>query len=294
LFLCVIVASVFRVVKRLARLQMIDPKNTATHVVIGDTQVKKGVPTRHLEWIGTYIVEQFAGRENVKLCHLGDHADMESLSSYDKGKKAMEGRRVIEDIESANEAFTLLNKPLKEYNRGRKKKWNPEKYITLGNHEARISRAIEDDAQMEGFLSLEDLNYVDEGWNVIPFLEVNELDGVAYAHYHYNPNTGRPYSGENLLPRLKTIGRSFTMGHQQGMQRAHRLVGKRRHHGLVLGTTYLHDEKYLGPQGNDYWRGIIVKHQVEDGAYDVMEVSLEYLCRRFEGCTLATFLGKKP
>jgi hypothetical protein len=113
---------------------------------------------------------------------------------------------------------------------------------------------------------------------------------VAYSHYFYNPNTGRPYAGENLLLRLKTIGHTFTMGHQQGRRYVDRAVGGRLQHGLVLGTTYLHDEKYLGPQGNTYWRGIVVCHQVEQGSYDPMFVSLDYLCRRYEGKRLGEFL----
>jgi hypothetical protein len=52
---------------------------------------------------------------------------------------------------------------------------------------------------------------------------------------------------------------------------------------MVAGSCYLHDEEYLGPQGNFVWRGILVCHQVEDGDYDVMEVSLDYLSRRYEG-----------
>lgn len=259
------------------------------HLVIGDTQVKPGVRTEHLSWIGQYIVDQFAGQD-LKIIHVGDHADMESLSSYDKGKKSMEGRRVKADLDSANAAFSLLNKPLKDYNKGRKNKWNPEKYITLGNHENRINRAVEESAELDGFLSTSELNYAEEGWNVVPFLDILELDGVSYSHYFYNPNTGRPYCGENLHTRLKTLGRSFTMGHQQGMNRAHRQVGKRRHHALINGSCYLHDEKYLGPQGNDYWRGIVVCHQVEHGQYDAMEVSLDFLCRKYEGKTLAQHL----
>lgn len=263
-----------------------------THIVIGDTQVKPGVRTEHLSWIGQYIVDQFAGRD-VAIVHVGDHADMESLSSYDKGRKSMEGRRIVADIEASNAAFSLLNDPLREYNRGKKKarQWHPERYITLGNHEDRITRAIECDAQLDGYLSLDDLNYAEEGWKVIPFKEILELDGVSYSHFFYNPNTGKPYGGENIVTRLKQIGRSFTMGHQQGLNYGHRQVGKRRHHGLVLGTSYLHDEKYLGPQGNDYWRGIVVCHQVEHGEYDVMCVSLEFLCRKYEGKRLSEFLA---
>lgn len=264
------------------------------HIVIGDTQVKDGVPTAHLSWIGRYIVDQFAGQD-VAIIHLGDHWDMPSLSSYDAGKRAMEGRRYRADIDAGNRGFDLLCEPLLKYNmkRGRGRLWKPERHLLLGNHEDRITRASELNAQLTGTVSLDDLNAASWDWKVHGFLEPLELDGVTYAHYFYNPNTGRPYCGENLHARLKTIGRSFTMGHQQGLQYAIRPVGQTRHHGLVVGSSYLHDEEYLGPQGNAYWRGIVVCHQVEGGAYDPMFVSMDYLCRRYEGCTLNSLRARR-
>lgn len=266
------------------------------HVVVGDTQVKEGVPTEHLTWIGQYFVDQFAGQD-VSLIHLGDHWDMPSLSSYDKGKKAMEGRRYKADIKAGNDGLVLLTKPLLKYNASRrkagKKQWNPPRWLLRGNHEDRIQRAVECDAQLEGVIGYEDFNDVELGWKVVPFLEPLVLDGVHYAHYFYDPNTSRPYGGKNLYTRLQTIGHSFTMGHQQGLKVASREVGNTRHMGLVLGSTYLHDEKYLGPQGNKEWRGIVVCHQVEDGSYDRMEVSLEFLCRKYTNKTLADFMGSR-
>lgn len=257
------------------------------HIVIGDTQAKAGVPNVHMSWIGQYIVDQFWGKD-VSIIGIGDHHDMPSLSSYDYRKKAMEGRRYKSDITAGNKSWDLLNEPLAKANAAlpKKKQWHPDKHVTLGNHENRITRACEEDAKLDGAISLDDLNFSSWGWTVHPFLQPLVLDGVHYAHYFYNPGSGRPYAGENLFTRLKTIGHSFTMGHQQGLSIAIRPVGKTRHQGLVVGSCYLHQEKYLGPQTQDYWRGIVVCHQVSKGTYDPMMVSLDYLCRRYTGKTL--------
>ena len=265
------------------------------HVVIPDTQAKPGAPTDHLKWIGQYIVDQFHDQP-IKIIHLGDHADMPSLSSYDKGKKSMEGRRYLQDIEAANEAWQILNKPLNDFNLNRRKtrhaKWQPERHILLGNHEDRINRAVESDAQLEGVISTDDLIYADTGWKVHPFLSPVFLDGVGYSHYWYNPMNGRPLGG-TAEGRLKTLGHSFTMGHQQTYLTAIRYVNDQQQRGLIAGACYLHDEDYKGPQGNHHWRGILIKHQVNNGAYDLMEVSLDYLCRRYEGVSLDRFISKK-
>ena len=58
------------------------------HALIPDTQSDPGTPNDHLRWIGLYVLE----RRPDHMIHIGDHWNMGSLSSYDRGKKAMEGR----------------------------------------------------------------------------------------------------------------------------------------------------------------------------------------------------------
>lgn len=268
-------------------------QSSRRHIFIPDTQIKPGVPTAFLAWIGEYIWEK---RPDV-VVHAGDHADMPSLSSYDKGKAKMEGQRVVEDIKAANAGFDLLMEPLYQHNRYRtrklkEKKWWPRMVFTLGNHEYRIDRAVEADAQLQGLISTDDLNYADHGWEVIPFLEPILIDGLYYSHYFYNPLTGRPYGG---MPetRLKNIGHSFVQGHEQTKKMAEIWLGNgdvRR--ALICGACYLHSEEYKGPQGNNHFRGIFVLNEVRDGNYDLMEVSLNYLCRRYEGIPLTRYMKR--
>ena len=54
---------------------------------------------------------------------------------------------------------------------------------------------------------------------------------------------------------------------------------------------YQHDESNKGPQGNAHWRGIVVLNDVEDGSFDPMPVSLDYLCRRYAGHRIADHTG---
>ena len=255
-----------------------------THVIIGDTQVKPGVPLDHLRWIGYYIADKYATRPNTTIIQLGDWYDLPSLSWYDRGKKVMEGKRVRDDIQVGNDAdeeflATMLAKGHHDSLR----------LIKLrGNHEDRLTRHYEENPQLDG--SLQDFTDAERWDEIVPFLEVRRLDGVAYSHYFYNPNTGRPYSGQSMDARLKTVGTAFTMGHQQGLMIGNRNVLGSLQWGLVLGSTYLHDEEYKGPQGNTDFRGIVVAHNVKDGGYDPKIVSLESLCMRYEGKMLAQFI----
>lgn len=262
---------------------------TRSHLVIPDTQVKPGVPINHLGWISRYAAER---RPDV-IIHLGDHYDMPSMSSYDQGKKSFEGRRYVHDVAAGNLAWDVINEHIDEgiakSRRSRRKVWSPERHYLLGNHEHRIMRAVDEDARLDGAIGFHD--FVHPGWERHEFLEVVELDGVKYSHYFSNKQSGRPLSGASIDARIKTIGSSFTHGHQQMLLFGRRETYGRAHYGLVAGNCYLHDEDYRGIQANDEWRGVIVKNQIEDGTYDPMFVSLDYLCRKYEGMRLSDFLA---
>ena len=261
------------------------------HFYIPDLQIAPGTPTDHLEWIGKYILEK---KPDV-VVQAGDAADMESLSSYDVGKKSFEGRRYLKDIEAAVAGMRRLWGPIDEYNetrrRNKEKQYSPRKIITIGNHEERISRAVEDDAKLDGVISISDLKYEELGWEVHPFLNVVEVDGIYYSHYFCHPQSGRPYGGESITTRLKNVGFSFVAGHQQVyMVGVRPLNNGQRIRGLVQGSCYLHDEFYRGPQGNNEWRGVFVFHEVINGDYSLMEISLDFLCRKYEGMSVWRFM----
>lgn len=255
------------------------------HIIIPDCQVTPNSPKEHLNWIGKYIAEK---RPDV-IINLGDFADMESLSSYDKGKMSFEGRSYLKDIEAAKNAMDIMTKPFRNING-----YNPEMHLVCGNHEYRIERVVEEDRRLEGTLSIDDLEYESFGWKVHPFLEIAVLDGVHYSHYFCNQLSGKPIGGESILTRLKNIGFSFVMGHQQIYLTGTRsLSNGKRIRGIVQGSCYLHDEVYRGPQSNGEWRGIFILHEVHDGDFSLMEVSLDYLCRRYEGVPVWRFMQKK-
>ena len=247
-------------------------------LVIPDTQARPGSPVDHLGWVGQYAADI---RPDV-IVHLGDHWDMPSLSSYDKrGGKAMEGRRYEADVRAGNAAWAVLDEPM------RARGWKPRRVLLRGNHEQRIERAIEaNPTELEGVIGYDDLE--SPGWEVHDFLAPVWIQSVCFSHYFYNHNTGRPLASA-VDTRLKQIGHSFVMGHQQGLRQGMREVGSGRQRGLVAGSCYLHDEAYRGPQAHNEWRGVVVLHEVKGGDYDLMEVSLNYLCQRYEGRTLRQF-----
>lgn len=250
------------------------------HLVIPDTQCRSGDPVRHFQWIVQAVNEY----KPDTVIHLGDHWDFPSLSSYDGvGSLKLEGSRVQADIEAGNKAMDILG--------GISHKCR--KVFLVGNHEHRLSRAINKDPKLQGLIG--DFLLDTTGWEVVNYCNGSPgqicIDGVMYAHYFPNPNTGKPIGG-TVQNRLKNIGRSFVQGHVQGLSRGEvQFATGLTINGTVCGSAYLHDEDYKGA-ANSHWRGIVVLNEVKDGGYTDMALSLDYLCRKYEGMTVSRFLNK--
>ncbi len=236
------------------------------HFIIPDVQAKTGVSLEHLTYIGKYILDK---KPDVIIC-IGDFADMESLSSYDIGKRCFENRRYLADISSATEAMNLLLAPMRGYNKHQqamhRQQYRPRMVLTLGNHEERIARVGELQPHLDG---------------VIGYLTPIEIDGISYVHYLANPMTGKPYGG-NALNQLTKVGKSFIVGHKQTLDVATRFtLDGSQQWGIIAGAAYTHNENYKGPQGNAHWRGCIMIHRVQEGSFDPMFISLDYLKDRY-------------
>ena len=253
------------------------------HLVIADTQCKPGVDLSYMNYIGQYI----ADKKPDVIVHIGDHFDFESLSSYDKGKKAMEGRRLVADIEAGMEGMRLLCDPIRKLQEqqraNRKKIYQPQMVFCPGNHENRFDRMANDNPELDGFVGTATLDLQQFGWKVGEFLKPVEVDGIYYVHYLMNPMNGRPRAG-TAASQLKAVGASFVVGHKQVLDIAiadNQLDGKYRI-GIINGACYPHDEEYKGHQGNQHFRGVMVLNEVEDGFGLPMPVSLDYLTKRYK------------
>src|SRR5690606_9375448 len=159
--------------------------------------------------------------------------------------------------------------------------YNPRMLFCLGNHEDRIDRFAEDNPEFEGFLGTRMLDLEQYGWEVSPFLKPVEIDGIYYVHYLCNPFNGRPYGG-TAMNQLKTVGRSFVVGHKQCLDVAIRPTIDGKHQiGIINGAAYPFDESYKGHQGNNHFRGITMLHEVKDGFALPMFVSIDYLKEKY-------------
>ncbi len=264
------------------------------HYVIPDCQIRPGDVTDHLDWIAQDIIRR---RPDVIVC-IGDFWDLPSMSSYSPpGGLEKENSRLRRDIDAGNEAMARLMVPIwkksEQIKRNKERQWNPRCIFTTGNHEARADRLATQDARFEGVVGTSLLAVEEYGYERIPFEQPIQVDGVWYCHYWKTAHSARPIGG-TIDNRLNKLGFSFVQGHEQGKRYGDRpLANGRTIHGVVVGSCYLGVESYRGPQGANEWRGVAVLHDVRDGDFEPMFLSLRYLCREYAGEELDAYMAKR-
>jgi hypothetical protein len=253
------------------------PKNGLKIAYIPDVQAlprsfrgARGVSTTHLVAAGKYIA---AKRPDVIVC-AGDFGDFPSLGRFNSPLHA-EGLRYEDDLAAFHEAMEALLTPIHKA-----AGYKPRYEFIEGNHEGHIERWVNENPTMEGKVSIADLKLSAYGWRVHPFLQPVGIGGVAFCHYFPSGVMGRPITSAKAL--MAKLHMSAIAGHQQGRDIA---FGRRADGAdmtaIISGSFYQHTYKYLSPFTNTHWRGMWFLHQVKDGQFDEMALSIDYLLRRF-------------
>lgn len=253
------------------------------HLVIPDDHAYPEDNFRRYEWLGNYIIE----KQPEVIIKLGDSWDMASLCHYDKGKKDFVFKNFKDDIEAGHRSEELIFGPMIEYNntrsRWKKKKYTPIIIKLLGNHEHRVQKLLDYQPQWEGTIGMEDFNNrlgLDE--LVVNFMDFVILDDIAYSHYFVSGVMGRPFSSARAMLTKRAM--SCTMGHNHGLDTE--ILTKPtgdQIRGLIAGSFHDPDhESFAGVQvDNIWWNGIIHKHDVLRGDYDLEEISVQRLGKNY-------------
>ena len=245
-------------------------------LVIPDAHAMPNEDLRRFTWLGRAVRELDI---DAVVC-IGDWADMEALNKFDKpGSRAFEGRRYTADLAAGNEALRLFHREIDG-------QWEGHLVFCEGNHEHRISRAVDSAVTiLDDVISLDDLDFAKRGWSVYPFLTPFICEGVAFSHYFASGVMCRAVGGVNMARNLilKTLG-SAVVGHSHILDysRQARQDGSGRHFsGLSVGCYFEADHGWAGPANRMYWRGLCVLRDVNDGDYDLETWSMERIKARF-------------
>ena len=238
---------------------------------IPDVQAREGVELDHLDHAGKYIA---AKQPDIINC-IGDWWDLPSLSDWNKpGSLEKENRRYEADVAVGCDAMERFLNPIAKV-----AGYKPLMVFELGNHEDRVVRAYRaDPSRFTG--RLRDLRLEQYGWKVIPYLQPVVIGGVAFCHFFPTGVMGRPVQSARAL--LSKMHMSCVAGHQQGRDIAYsRNAAGKTLTGLISGSFYQHNEPYMSPLANRHWRGMWMFHEVKDGQFDEMAVSISFLKRKF-------------
>lgn len=249
-----------------------------THLVIPDCHAHPSYSNVRADWLARLIIDV---SPNV-VVNIGDSADMESLCSYDKGKRAFHGRSYAKDVAAHLEFQDRLWGPVR-----RRKKKLPRTVYLEGNHEHRIEKALDLSPELQGTIGLKDLDldrYYDE---VVRYKGqtpgIIQIDQVNYAHYFVSGIMGRPVSGKHpAFSLVSTGGSSCTAGHSHLADwYVHSGIGGKKTMGCVVGVYQDYDSEWAGVVNDLWWRGVVVKRNVSEGTYDPEFVSLGRLKKEY-------------
>ncbi len=250
-----------------------------THLVIPDIHAHWEHNNDRADWLGKLIVEV---KPDV-LINIGDQADMPSLSGYDQGKRTFQGRTYKADINAHLEFQERMWEPVL-----RQKKRLPYRIFCIGNHEYRITRAINSQPELDGAISLRDLdleryydNVVDYDGNTPGSISI---DGISYAHYFISGVSGRALSSEHSAYTLLAKNyKSSTCGHSHILDYCVRTsADSRKLMGLVAGCYQDYDADWAGESNKLWWRGVVIKRNVQDGYYEPQFISINSLKKEYK------------
>ena len=225
--------------------------------------------------LGNFIVDE---QPNIIVC-LGDFGDMPSLSSYDKGTKGFEGRRYNKDVGSILDAQDKLFAPIKKFNdkkrKNKEKQYKPKLHMCLGNHEDRIDRAVNSAPELDGAISMKDLNYEKYGWKITPFKGCLSLEGINFSHYFTSGVAGRPISSSHIGHQLVSkLHCSAVQGHSHLYNHAEQTrPDGQKIFGLSAGcfSHPSYSENWCRDTEYNWWRGIVNLNGLDgEGYYDDM------------------------
>ena len=170
-------------------------QTNARVLAIGDAHDGPEIPDKsRFKAMGAYAKE----KQVEHIVQIGDFASMDSMSSHDPNwtVKGQDKPSFKEDIASLEEALRAFDDGLDGY--------EVTKHITLGNHEDRISRFVNNNPEIIEMLFEQVYRLLEEfGWDYSPFGEFHFIGDVGFTHVPLN-QMGKPYGGmhsENSIAR---------------------------------------------------------------------------------------------
>lgn len=247
-------------------------------LLVPDPHAVPGISNERADWLAKLIIDE---KPDV-VVNGGDLFDMESLSSYDKGKRSFVGKNYKDDIDAGLEFHERMWNPVRA-----RKKAMPYRVILEGNHEQRIERTLDLSPELKNTIGFKDYAF-DDYYNEVVRYDgqlpgIWKYEGILFAHFFPTGISGRPMGGESP-------GRMLVMKNQCSSVAFHqhtldfctrRTVSGNVINGLVAGCYHNHTPAWAGPVAK-FWRpGVAILSNVHDGDFDFRWIHLDSLRKEY-------------
>lgn len=230
-------------------------------------------------WLGEFI---FDIRPDMVI-DLGDGADMKSLNSYDtRYPQALVSQSYTKDVECYNDFQERLRWKFKK-NKKKKPTWIGHE----GNHENRIKKYLAEHPRMEGqkhgvsFSHLQTSHWFDEYHeytNGGP--AISNYNGVDFSHFFSSGNFGTATSGvHHAYTVINNRHNSSVCGHSH--KRDLYFKDAPGSIGMVVGCYKGHEESWAGQANKEWWHGVVLMKDVDNGRFEPQFYSLDMLRKEY-------------
>lgn len=219
-----------------------------TIVYFTDAHNQPCLPKDRFYWLSSYINDKAPDY----IIDGGDFDDLQSLCRHERND-SWKGRfkpAFQDDLEAANEARQILHENIKI---------PAAKYVTLGNHEARLYDFENANPEIYGMMqhAYEDI-LLKYGWGITPYRSYKTIDNVDFTHVPMN-GMNKPVGGKNpcnIISRDSTHDICFGHTHAKGFQENHKLGGRSViafNGGCFMPNGYVPD--YAKDSQKRFWYG---------------------------------------
>lgn len=237
------------------------------------------VSNERFNWLGSFIYDI---KPDI-VVDLGDGADMRSLNTFDTRYPALASMQNYEkDIECYNDSQERLRHLFKK-NKRRKPMWVGHE----GNHEYRIKKAIKEDPRLEGeayglsHQHLQTSTWFDEYHeyqNGGP--SISNYNGVDFSHFFSSGNFGTATSGvHHAYTVINNRHNSSVCGHSH--KRDLYFKDAPGSIGMVVGCYKGHEEGWAGQANNEWWNGVVLMRDTDNGRFEPQFFSLDMLRKEY-------------
>lgn len=245
-------------------------------LIIPDPHAQPGKDNDRAEWAGKLI----ADIKPKVVVNLGDVAEFGSLSSFETIKASNYRDDSAAAVEFEDKLWHHAGQAGKD----------AKKIILEGNQERRATKAVEERPELEGTITLKDLQREKYYDRVVGYAGSSpgqiRQNGITFAHFIPNM-MGRAIQSVHHAHALinKTHG-SVAVGHSHCFDfKIHPTNNSKKLFGLVAGCFIEARQTWAGVNNNLWWRGVCVLRDVQAGQYDLQTISLNSLKAEYSNPT---------